>query len=294
MSEHRVLIAESPSSLNVDLGRIRIRRQDHPDVFVLPEDIAVLVLHHHTIQLSSQVLRLLVDNRCIVLVTDETHLPSGCLTPLYGLPKASDRLRQQLALDSDTTARLWQAIVRSRIDTEAITLRKLKLKGAVRLERMRNEVTPGDASHHEGQAARHYWRHLFDKNFKRNKRGAEDVLNASLNYGYAVLRSLVARELAIASLTTMLGLGHYSKENPFNLADDFMEPYRFIVEQHVRQEITDVDEFDTQARMNILGFIKDSVRLHDRAFRLPAAIRETIGSYTRILETGNGPLALPG
>lgn len=294
MSEHRILLIETPVSLNVDLGRIRIRKNDHPDIFVLPEDVAVMVLHHHTIQLTSQVLQALTDHRAIVLVTDNSHLPSGCLTPSFGLPKASSRLQQQIKLDPETASRLWQSIVQARIDTEAYTLRKLNLKGAIRLERMRKEVEPGDARHHEGQAARHYWRHLFDRDFKRSKRGAEDVLNASLNYGYAILRALVARELAVASLIPMLGLGHRSTENPFNLADDFMEPYRFMVEHHVREKIDAAKEFDTQTRMNILTFIKDSVRLHEREFRLPAAIRETISSYCRVLETGRGSLALPG
>lgn len=295
MSEHRVLVIENPVSLSVDLGRIRIRRHEQPDIFVLPEDIAVLVLHHHTIQLSSQVLQLLTEHRAIVLVTDSSHLPSGCLSPAYGLPKASSRLQQQIKLPQKTANRLWQSIVQARISTEATNLRKLKLKGAIRLERMSKEVEPGDARHHEGQAARHYWRHLFDQNhdFKRSKRGAEDVLNASLNYGYAVLRALVARELAIASLVPMLGLGHRNTENPFNLADDFMEPYRFMVEHHVREKITTTEEFNTQTRMSILSFIKGTVSLHEREFRLPAAIRETVGSYCRVLDTGKGPLALP-
>ena len=92
----------------------------------------------------------------------------------------------------------------------------------------------------------------------------------------------------------MLGLGHTSRENPFNLADDFMEPYRYIVERHVRQHQNRLSEFDTQARMMVLGFIKETAKLGNMEFRLPAAIRESIGSFVRTLESGGrGGLALP-
>lgn len=294
MSEHRILLIENPARLSVNLGRIRIEREEQKDLFVLPTDIAVLLLHHHTIEITAQVLRVLTDSRSIVLITDERHHPSGWLTPMYGLPQASLRLQQQLAVTPENRARLWQAVVRSRIKTEALNLRHLGINGALRLERLAKEVEPGDRAHAEGQAARHYWGCLFGADFKRNKQGAEDTRNISLNYGYAVLRAMVARELATASLVPMLGLGHFSRENPFNLADDLMEPYRFLIERHVSEKHEALTEFDTQARMLILGFVKQSVRLGNMDFRLPAALRETVGSYLRTLDTKSGSLALPG
>lgn len=167
------------------------------------------------------------------------------------------------------------------------------LNGALRLERLAEQVEPGDRSHAEGQAARHYWRCLFGPTFKREKLGAEDTLNAALNYGYAVVRALVARELAVASLTPMLGIGHNSHENPFNLADDFTEVYRYLVERRVRDHVDKMAEFDTQARMHLLGLLKAITTLGNREFRLPTAVQESVASYVRILETGGGSLVLP-
>ncbi|SER14884.1 CRISP-associated protein Cas1 [Solimonas aquatica] len=293
MSEHRILLIENPARLSVDLGRIRICRENEKDIFVAPGDIAVMVLHHHTVELTAQTLQLLVENRAIVLLTDSKHHPSGWLTPMYGLPQATLRLRQQLELATDTRKRLWQSIIQSRIRTEANTLRELSLNGALRLERMATEVMPGDESRHEGQAAKHYWDCLFGKGFKRDKQGAEDLTNAALNFGYAVLRSLVARELAVASLTPMLGIGHSSGDNSYNLADDFIEPYRHLVERLVFEQHDSFGEFDAKARLAVLGLIKKTVRLGNMEFRLPAAVRETVASYLRILETGRGGLALP-
>lgn len=293
MSDHRIILIENPARLSVDIGRIKISRENENDLFVAPADVAVVLLHHHSIEITAHALRLLVSHRAIVIVTDEIHHPSGWLTPMYGQPQASLRLHQQLQMDEDTRKRLWKNIVQARVRTEASTLRALELNGAIRLERMVNEVQPGDATHREGQAAKHYWDCLLGKDFKREKEGADDVLNAALNYGYAVLRSLVARELAVASLVPMLGVGHRSRENPFNLADDFMEPYRAVVERQVYGLREQLSEFDTQARMKVLGLVKSTVKLGKMEFRLPAAIRETIGSYVRILDSGTGGLVLP-
>lgn len=163
--------------------------------------------------------------------------------------------------------------------------------GALRLDRMVDEVESGDSTHREGQAARHYWQHLFD-DFKREKEGAEDPTNSRLNYGYAILRSLVARELVSAGLSCELGIGHKSTENPFNLADDFMEPFRFTVERHVASLDT-AAPLNSAAKREVAAFVESEVRLGKHNFRLLPAVRESVASYVRALEAGKGSLNLP-
>lgn len=295
MSENHIVLVESPADLSVLLGRIRISRKDHKDIYIAPEDLAVICLHHHSIQLTSHVLRVLVDARAVLIVTDEKHHPCGMLVPAMAQPSVPARLYQQLDLmQTDIPGKLWQSLVRNRIRTQAANLRHFGLKGALRLERMVDQVEPGDSGHMEGQAARHYWRHFFGEDFKRQKQGAVDLFNVALNYGYAVLRALVAREIAICGLTPALGLGHRSKENPFNLADDFLEPYRFTVERHVRELAFELEEFNTAARRKILRFIEGEVALKKNRYRIPPAIRESVASFCRILDRREGLLTLPG
>lgn len=221
MSEHRILLVENSASLSVDLGRLCIRREGFADAFVLPRDIAVLCLHHHTIQISVQALRILAEAGAGVVVTDATHHPCAWLLPSVGNGDLVRRLRQQITLDGQPLkAVLWQAIVQTRLRTQSANLRVLNRKGALRLKRLANQVMPGDTNKCEGQGAKHYWAYLFEQDFKREKQGAEDTINARLNFGYAVLRSMVARSLVMAGLNPALGLGHCNMENPFNLADD--------------------------------------------------------------------------
>jgi CRISPR-associated protein Cas1 len=271
---------------------LRIQREGHPDSFVVPDDIAVVCLHHHSIQLSVHALRALAEAGAGVVITDATHHPCAWLLPTQGNGDIVRRLRQQMALDVQARkAVLWQSIVQARLRTQAANLRALNRKGALRLERLAKEVKPGDAGKCESQGARHYWAHLFPEGFKRNKQGADDPINARLNFGYAVLRSMIARALVMAGLNPALGLGHCSTENPFNLADDFIEPYRFLVERHVVQE--ESGEFNAAARKQLLRFIEMEVRMNGAGYRAPAAVGETVASFVRVLDGRNDALILP-
>ncbi len=292
MASDRILLIENPADLHIDIGRLRIRREGMDDAFVAPHDIAMLVLHHHTIALSVNALRALSGAGATVMVTDDTHMPAALMLPTAANRAASSRLRKQIGhMGTPMPNALWQALVKARILTQSATLRALELKGALRLERMVAEVEAGDRTHREGQAARHYWQNLFE-DFKREKEGASDGINSRLNYGYAVLRSLVARELVAAGLSCELGLGHKSTENPFNLADDFMEPYRFTVERHV-WKLDNNAPMDSTAKKDVVKFVESEVSMGKYSYRLLPAVRETVASYVRILETNKGQLMLP-
>ncbi len=296
MSADRILLIESPSELSIDIGRVRVRRADKADSYVAPMDVAVLVLHHHTISLSIGTLRELALAGACVMVTDAKHMPCALMLPTQANRAAASRLRKQIThLNDGLSQTLWQEIVRARIRTQAANLRHFELTGALRLERMVHDVEIADRTHREGQAARHYWQHLWqdaEPDFKRETQGADDPVNARLNFGYAVLRSLVARELVAAGLSPELGMGHHSTENPFNLADDFMEPYRFVVERVARPSAAN-GEFDAPARVAMSRIVEQTVRIGKKDYRLLPGVRETVASYVHVLESSKGELALP-
>lgn len=88
-------------------------------------------------------------------------------------------------------------------------------------------MKPGDTTNREAVAARKYFVALFGSTFRRTD---EDVTNASLNYGYAIIRSCVAKTLAGYGFNGTVGIHHINETNPFNLADDIMEPLRPVVD----------------------------------------------------------------
>lgn len=297
MSEQRVLVIENPAHLRIDTGRLKIERDGFDHAYISPRDVAVLCLEHHTATLSVAVLRALAEAGAAVIVTDARHMPCAMQIPLAATGLDTGRLRQQIALDaSEKRGELWQQLVSAKLSMQAHALRGLKRNGALRLERLATQVQHGDKSNAEGQGAKHYWNNLFPEAFKRSKTGAEDPLNIRLNYGYAVLRAMIARSLVSAGLNGTLGLGHCNAGNAFNLADDFIEPYRFLVDVHLADDADtwrEAPEFDSRAKRYLLGFIERPVRMADQDMRLHAAIDASIASFVRILDGKGKKLTLP-
>lgn len=294
MAADRILLIENPARVSVDHGRLKIARDGQQDAFAAPMDIAVLCLHHHTVNISVQALRALAATGAAVLVTDDTHHPCAMMLPLAANLAAPQRLHDQIALlGSEREPALWAQLVRARIGTQAANLRYFDLNGALRLERLTEEVKSGDHANAEAQAAKHYWKHFFGAAFTRSKEGATDGINARLNYGYAVLRALAARQLVVSGLNPALGIGHKGMQNPFNLADDFMEPYRYLVERHVRAMDTEPAELDPTVKAELLRFMEQEVRMGEQDYRLSNAVAETVASFCRVLERREGNLKLP-
>lgn len=297
MSEQRVLVIENPAHLRIDTGRLKIERDGFDHAFVSPKDVAVLCLEHHTTTLSVAVLRTLAEAGAAVIVTDARHMPCAMQLPLAATGLDAGRLRQQIALDaSEKRGELWQQLITAKLSMQAFALRNLKRNGALRLEKLSAQVQHGDKSNAEGQGAKHYWNNLFPVTFKRRKEGADDPLNIRLNYGYAVLRAMIARSLISSGLNGTLGLGHCNANNAFNLADDFIEPYRFLVEVHLADDAdtwSEAPEFDSRAKRYLLGFIERPVRMTGQDMRLHAAIDASIASFVRILDGKGKTLALP-
>ena len=83
-------------------------------------------------------------------------------------------------------------------------------------------VLENDKSNREGLAAKVYFHELFGLDFRRFD---DDIINAGLNYGYAILRSQISKTVIAKGLNPCLGIFHKGYDNPFNLSDDIIEVY---------------------------------------------------------------------
>jgi CRISPR-associated endonuclease Cas1 subtype II len=90
-----------------------------------------------------------------------------------------------------------------------------------------------DVTNREAVVANKYFSLLFGDQFYRRD---FSPINAALNYGYAVLLSMVNREIVLNGYLTCIGIHHENNENEFNLGSDLMEPFRPIVDQWVSQQ----------------------------------------------------------
>lgn len=241
------------------------------------EDIALVLLDHFQITISNQVLIQLQGNNVAVITCDAHHLPLGMMLPLYGHTHYSERVKHQLEASEPLKKHLWKQTVQVKIKNQQALL-QLNNRPYEAMDSYWQATKSGDTTNTEGKAAQHYWKHLFP-NFQRDRFG--DGPNALLNFGYAVLRSMVARALVSSGLLPVLGIFHRNKYNPYCLADDIMEPYRPFVDKRVVNYVTDAgktDELTKEAKVYVLGIATQDVRIEEMQRPLLVAVTTTTAS----------------
>jgi CRISPR-associated protein Cas1 len=214
--------------------RVRYRRLlvslDGREIDAVPlDDVAVVLLAHPQISLSLATLQGLTASGAAVVVCDKRSLPSGLLLPLVGHHLSARRTRLQAEVSRPLQKRLWRQIVRRKIEGQADVLETLRGDDGG-LRELAAATLSGDSDNREGVAAKRYWAKLFaGGGFRRDLDGG-DPTNAALNYGYGVLRAVVARAVVATGLCPAFGLFHRNKYDAFALVDDLMEPFRPTVD----------------------------------------------------------------
>lgn len=194
------------------------------------EDIGALIVESEQVTLSSYLISSLLENKVALIVCDSRHMPSGLMLPLEGHTLQSERFAAQISASLPLKKQLWQQTVSIKIRNQAAVL---KLVNDIEIGNMlawASQVRSGDAGNLEGRAAAYYWKNMFDENPDFVRRQDGDAPNELLNYGYAILRAVIARSLVASGLMPTLGIHHSNKYNAYCLADDIMEPYRPYVD----------------------------------------------------------------
>ena len=197
------------------------------------EDIGVVVLDHKQITITTGALSALLENNCAVITCDSRSMPVGLQLPLAGNTTQSERFRDQIDASLPLRKQLWQQTVQYKIRNQAVVLSICSKAETRCMTVWANEVRSGDPDNLEARAAVYYWKNLFGDipNFIRSRDGVSP--NHLLNYGYAILRAVVARSLVASGLLPTLGIHHHNRYNAYCLADDIMEPYRPYVDRLV-------------------------------------------------------------
>lgn len=196
------------------------------------EDIGVVVLDHKQITITSGALEALLENNCAIITCDSKSMPIGLMLPLYGNTTQNERFRQQLDASLPLMKQLWQQTIKAKIENQAVVLKEYSDVETKCMNVWAADVKSGDSNNLEARAAAYYWKNLFQiEGFTRDRDGIPP--NNLLNYGYAILRAVVARGLVVSGLLPTLGIHHHNRYNAYCLADDVMEPYRPYVDRLV-------------------------------------------------------------
>jgi len=191
------------------------------------DDIGVLLCHAHGLTFSNNLIAELSQRGAAVVLCGPNHMPYAWIWPLDGHHVQALRMRHQLDADEPLKKRLWQALVRAKIQQQGAVLARMGNPDGA-FEMLARKVRSGDPDNMEAQAARRYWPLLMGAQFRRDRQATG--ANAMLNYGYTVLRAGVARAVTSTGLHPSVGLHHANRGNPMCLVDDLMEPFRPIID----------------------------------------------------------------
>ncbi len=200
------------------------------------EDIGIVILDHRQITITQGLLEALLENNCAVITCDNNRMPVGLLLPLCGNTIQSERFHSQIAASEPLRKQLWQQTIKAKIQNQARVLSLCSQVEVGCMQRWSEDVKSGDTSNLEARAAAYYWKSFFSsipglKDYTRNRDGMPP--NNLLNYGYAILRAVVARALVSSGMLPTFGIHHHNRYNAYCLADDIMEPFRPYVDELV-------------------------------------------------------------
>ena len=219
---------DSGAYLKAKLCNLIVERKGEQIASIPFEDIAVVVIANQRVVMTSSVAAEIAENNGIIVFCNSRKLPISMTLPLSGNCIQTERFAKQAEASKPKQNQMWKTVIKAKIRAQARVLEYFH-DSDFGLATMAKKVTSGDKENREGQAARKYWNVLFpDKKFKRD-RYAEDI-NIILNYGYTVLRAIVARAVVSAGLHPSIGIFHHNRFDTFVLADDLMEPFRPLVD----------------------------------------------------------------
>lgn len=216
------------------------------------------------VYVSAYLMSELAKAKIPVVFSDEKYLPVAESLPMHGAFNSSRHVADQIAWTEPSKKRLWQKVVQDKIGLQA---RVLELNGhaedAAVLRGYSDAVRSGDPDNREAVAAARYFQSLFGAPFNRE---LDCPLNYSLDYGYTIVLSKVAREIAARGYLSEIGIHHRSELNPWNLASDLMEPFRPYIDIVIVR--TDMNKFDANTRRGLIDIMSNTVSYDGGNYRL--------------------------
>lgn len=272
-----------PTRLSLADGQICVK-QDEGEVRSALEDIAFIVIDTPQAALTSALVSAAMEAGVAIVFADGKHTPSGLTLPFHRHHRQGGIARLQMAAKGGLRKRLWQTIVRAKIDNQAAALELSGHADAATLKEIARHVAPDDPQNVEARAARFYWSRLF-ADFTREDE--KDRRNKLLNYGYAVVRAGVARALVGSGFIPAFGLKHEGAANAFNLADDLVEPFRPFVDLLAAKTFGaggKTEDLTLEDRRAMAGALVLTGKTANGAVTLLVAAEDAAASLVRALE----------
>lgn len=277
----------NPSKLSVKQGSLIVEKSNVTAMIPL-EDIWVLVIESREVLITARALAELCDAGIGTMLCGKTHMPSGLLLPIGAHSRHAAIVEDQLLMSKPLKKRLWQAIVKQKILNQSKVLSFMGSSKDEYLTQLASSVLSDDSTGREAVAASLYFKEISPDGGRRNSN-----ITAFLDYGYAVLRAGIARYAVAGGWLVSRGIHHDNNLNAFNLVDDFIEPFRPVVDLLVLQEI-ETSKLDTTAKQKLASIFSYYVKMGGAKYTVQSAIEEMLDSFKHaVLEDDSSKLLLP-
>lgn len=286
--EFRSVFISNPAQLSVRKGQLVIRQEK--EITLPMEDISSLLIESRAVTITAAALQELADHGVTTYVCDASHMPAALVLPMNRNSRQLKQLKEQIDITLPTRKRIWAEVVAAKICNQARCLQLMGIPGYEDLFYMAQSVRPGDPDNLEASAAAAYFPLLFGSGFTRSE---DSIQNSCLNYGYAILRGAVARNLAIRGVEPCLGIFHHNELNQFNLADDLMEPYRPLVDLFVASCISENMQMSPPVKQQLFNLSNYLILQGKKKYKAISAVGRMADSFVRILHKQGRDLELP-
>jgi CRISPR-associated protein Cas1 len=259
------------------------------------EDIGVVVIDHQQVTITQGLIAALLDKNVALITCDTTHHPTGLFLPLNVNTLQSERFRSQIDSSLPLKKQLWQQTVNAKICNQAQLLKRKNIP----IDNMMNwaeNVRSGDPDNYEARAAAYFWKNIFPPTLEFTRARDGVAPNNILNYGYAILRAIVARGLVASGLLPTLGIHHRNKYNAYCLADDIMEPYRPFVDAivvHIVENAEDYTELSTSIKKQLLEIPVVDIHIGGERSPLMVGLQRTTASLVKCFDGSSKKIIYP-
>lgn len=284
----RTVVLTKDSKISLRLNRLVITGEG---ITTIPlSEIGQVVIDNPNIVMTGHILNALSKNKITTIICNDKHMPFSHLNLIYGHFRQVKMIKSQLSWSPLRRDTLWQRIIKQKIKNQKDVLEKIFPDlNFSNFDSYINQVEIGDETNREGHAAKVYFNNLFCKKFIR---GEDTPINWGLNYGYSLLLSLFTKMITTKGLLTEVGIHHRNQFNHYNLASDFMEVYRplidFLVKSHIREEFSQVE------KQEILNVFNKKVKIKNKKQYLANSVEIYVDSLISYMNNGDeNQLAFP-
>ncbi len=285
----RVVHVNQSEKMRLKLDNLLVIKQG--EEYTIPlSDISLIVAEGGDTVVTLRLLSSLSKYNIALVVCDNEHLPTGIYHAQNGHFRAYKKLQAQMTWTKEQKDRLWQIVTYYKINNQqdVLSMFEKNIEAIQLLSEYKESIELGDVTNREGHAAKVYFNELFGKTFSRETQKETDVINAGLNYGYAIMRAQLARIISGYGLNPLLGIFHKNEYNQFNLVDDLMEPFRQIVDIWVYQKLREQDYLKYEYRLGLTALLNARIRYGNEMCTVTGAMDKYVKGFIKCIEDKDG------